>query len=115
MRAIHFASELVSAWNTLESKLSMRIDCPYFSLIFPFKLVDENTDVAAMLAQVITKLKEVAEALCYPYHLPSYRTSKVTTRGQLSEYACVAQRWSDICSSSHPLLKVLSAKADTIV
>jgi hypothetical protein len=85
------------------------------------------------LAQAITELKEVAEAHRYPHHLPSYRTSENTiasdaylkvkgkssgsllSRGQLLEYACVAQRWSDICSSSHLLLKVLSAKAETIV
>ena len=85
------------------------------------------------LAQAITELKKVAEVHCYPHHLPSYRMSENTiasdayvkvkgrssdnplSRRQLSEYACVAQRWSDICSSSHLLLTVLSEKAETIM
>lgn len=85
------------------------------------------------LAQAVAELKAVPGAHSHYVHPPCYRNSDNTiaidaylklkartsnislSRPQLSEHARVAQRWSDISSSSLPLLEALSPKAETIM
>jgi hypothetical protein len=86
----------------------------------------------ARLVQAIVELKAVAEAHRHPNYLPCFhsnntiasetylkvkaRTSnRPLSRGQLSEYARVGQRWNDISSSSKLLITALSSKAETIM
>jgi hypothetical protein len=48
MRIIHLAPELHSLRNSVKSKLSLRIDWPYFCLALSFRAADVNGDEAAI-------------------------------------------------------------------